>query len=300
MNNHSEQNEKKGLLSGIGAYLIWGVLPLYWKALGSVSPLSVLSYRIIWSFVFMLVVLCVTRKWKNFKVEALMVIKDKKRRRAIILAALFITVNWFIFIFTVTSGNVVEASLGYYINPLANILIATLFLKERLSRIEKIACVLATIGVVGLAIQTGAIPWAALAMATTFSLYGLIKKQASVSSLTGLTLETSIMAPIAMIYLCFFAPAGFMSYSPSINLLAIGAGVVTAIPLFLFAEAAKNISYILLGFLQYIGPTLMLISAVFLFNETFAGPQLLAFGCIWLGILLFTINNLVLLRKRYR
>lgn len=108
------------------------------------------------------------------------------------------------------------------------------------------------------------------------------------------------MAPIAMIYLCFFAPAGFMSYSPSINLLAIGAGVVTAIPLFLFAEAAKNISYILLGFLQYIGPTLMLISAVFLFNETFAGPQLLAFGCIWLGILLFTINNLVLLRKRYR
>lgn len=300
MNHPSQQNSKKGLIAGALSYIIWGILPFYWKTLNQVSPLSILCYRIVWSFMFMLLVLIIFRQLKPFWTETLTVLKNKKRVLAIILAALLVSANWFIFIFTVGHGKVIDASLGYYINPLINVILATIFLKERIGRSELIACVLATLGVVLLAVQSGQIPWSSLAMAVTFGLYGLIKKVANVSSLTGLTLETLIMMPLALIYLIFFSPEGFMTFGTSTNLLLMGAGVVTAIPLFLFAESAKNISYILLGFLQYIGPTLMLISAVFLFGESFALPQFLAFGFIWMGILIFTASNLLKFRHQRR
>lgn len=293
-----QTNPKWGLVAGLSAYVLWGILPFYWKAVGAVSPLSVLSYRVVWSFVFMIVVLLVTKQWSSFWQDTLALLKDKKRLVAIILAAILITTNWFIFIFSVSSGKVIDASLGYYMNPLVNVLLATLFLKERLGRGELVACLLAALGVVLLTVQSGQMPWSSIAMAVTFSLYGLIKKTASVSSLTGLTLETAIITPLAFIYLVFFSPEGFMSFSLNLNLLLIGAGIVTAIPLFLFAEAAKNISYILVGFLQYIAPTLMLLAAIFKFNETFSLPQMMAFSCIWLGILIFTISNILVLKKR--
>lgn len=289
--------QKWGVIAGFLAYTLWGILPFYWKAVGSVSPLSVLSYRVVWSCVFMLVVLLVGGKWSSFVAETQEVIRNHRRLLAIVAAALLVTTNWFIFIFSVNSGKVIDASLGYYMNPLVNVVLATLFLKERLGRGELIACLLAAIGVVLLAFQSGVVPWSSLAMAVTFSLYGLIKKVAAVSSMTGLTLETAIVTPFALGYLIFASPEGFMTFDVSLNLLLIGAGIVTAIPLFLFAEATKNISYILVGFLQYIAPTLMLIAAVFQFGETFAGPQLIAFGLIWLGILIFTTSNILLLRK---
>ena len=295
-----ESNTKWGIISGVLAYLLWGVLPFYWKAVGEVSPLSVLSYRIVWSFVFMVVVLLVTNKLTFFYQEVMKLIRDKKRLIAIIFAAILITVNWFIFIFSVSSGKVIDASLGYYMNPLVNVLLATLILKERLNRGEMLACALAAFGVVLLAVQSGHVPWSSLAMAITFSLYGLIKKIAQVDSLTGLTIETALMAPFAFIYLVFFSVEGFMTFDLKINMLLVGAGVVTAIPLFLFAEAAKNISYVLVGFLQYIAPTLMLIAAVFQFGETFSVPQLTAFSFIWLGIIIFTGTNIVVKRREIR
>ena len=245
----------------------------------------------------MVVVLVISGKTKAFIAETKALLQDHKRVIAIILAALLVSANWFIFIFSIGSGHVVEASLGYYINPLVNVVLATVFLKERLGRAEFIACLLAATGVLVLAIESGTIPWASLAMALTFSLYGLIKKIAQVSSFTGLTLETLVMTPFAIIYLLFFSKEGFMTFDLPINLLLIGSGIVTAIPLFLFAEAAKNISYILLGFLQYIAPTLMLISAFFLFNESFELPQLLAFGSIWIGIAIFTTSNILALKR---
>ena len=294
----NKTNPKWGLIAGLSAYTLWGILPFYWKAVGAVSPLSVLSYRIVWSFAFMIIVLLLTKQLPIFWQDTLSLFRDKKRLVAIILAAVLITTNWFIFIFSVSSGKVIDASLGYYMNPLVNVLLATIFLKERLGRGELVACLLAAFGVVLLTVQSGHMPWSSIAMAVTFSLYGLIKKNADVSSLTGLTLETAIITPLALVYLIFFSKEGFMSFDLSLNILLIGAGIVTAIPLFLFAEAAKNISYILVGFLQYIAPTLMLIAAIFQFKESFSLPQMMAFACIWLGILIFTISNVLLLKKR--
>lgn len=291
------QNQKKGFIAGLTAYVMWGVLPFYWKSLGEVSALSILCYRIFWSFIFMIAILVISGKFNQFLVETKALVRDRKRGIAIILAAILISVNWFIFIFSVGSGQVIEASLGYYINPLVNVVLATVFLKERLGRAEFVACLLAALGVFALALQNGVIPWSSLAMAVTFSLYGLIKKVAKVSSFTGLTLETLVMMPFAILFLLFFSPEGFMTFSAPINLLVMGAGIVTAIPLFLFAEAAKNISYILLGFLQYIAPTLMLLSAVFLFKETFELPQLVAFSSIWVGILIFATSNIMTLKR---
>ncbi len=297
VNKEKEAGQKWGMAAGFMAYILWGILPFYWKAVGKVAPLSVLSYRVVWSFVFMLVILLIGGKWSQFMAEVKEVVSNHRRLLAIVAASLLVTTNWFIFIFSVSSGKVIDASLGYYMNPLVNVVLATLFLKERLGRGELIACLLAALGVVLLAIQSGVVPWSSIAMAVTFSLYGLIKKVAAVSSMTGLTLETAIIAPFAFIYLVFLSSEGFMSFDLKLNLLLVGAGIVTAIPLFLFAEATKNISYILVGFLQYIAPTLMLIAAVFQFNETFAVPQLLAFGLIWVGILIFTASNILLLRK---
>ncbi len=293
-----KSNPKWGLIAGLLAYILWGVLPFYWKAVGVVSALSILSYRVFWSFIFMILVLVVTKKRSSFREEVQGVIKDKKRLIAIIFAAILITTNWFIFIFSVSSGKIVDASLGYYMNPLVNVVLATVILKERLGRGELIACLLAATGVILLTVQSGHIPWSSVAMAVTFSLYGLIKKVASVSSLTGLTIETAIVAPFALIYLVFYSAEGFMTFDLTVNLLLIGAGVVTVIPLFLFAEAAKNISYILVGFLQYIAPTLMLLAAIFQFGETFSAPQIMAFSFIWLGIIVFTVTNILALRNR--
>ncbi|KMT58506.1 RarD protein [Listeria fleischmannii 1991] len=293
-----ERNEKMiGVIAGALAYVLWGILPMYWKLATEVPAMEILAYRIIWSFVFMIFLIAVLRKTNAVLVEVKTIFKRPKTASLITLAAILITVNWFIFIFTVNSGHVTEASLGYYINPLVNVLIATVFLKERLSRGEMIAVLLAFIGVSILTYHQGTVPYAALAMAVTFSLYGLIKKFVPVSTWTGLTLETLIITPFALIYLLFFSKNFFMSYSLHVDFIMIGAGIVTAIPLLLFATAAKKISYTMVGFLQYIGPTLMLILGVLLYKESFDKVQLTAFICIWAAILVFTISHIYLNAK---
>lgn len=294
------KEQRKGVLLGFIAYIFWGVIPIYWKLMPMVDPLDILCYRIVWSFLFMLIYIFVTKKWTLFLAEVKSVLKDKKKLFAIICAAILISLNWFTFIYTVSQGHVTQASLGYYMNPLVNVLLATLILKERLSRSGLIACGLALTGVVLLTIQTGQLPLAPLIMAVTFSFYGLIKKGVSVSSYTGLTIETFVILPIALMYLIFFSKQGFMNYEGSTNLLLVGAGVVTAIPLLLFAEAAKKISYIILGFIQYVGPTLMLLSALFIYHEPYSLEQFMAFGFIWLGIAVFTYGNIYTYRKEKR
>ncbi|WP_086444895.1 EamA family transporter RarD [Candidatus Enterococcus lemimoniae] len=292
--------QKKGVLLGFIAYVFWGIIPIYWKLLPTVDSLDILCYRIVWSFLFMIVYIMVTKRWALFLAEVKTVLKDKKKLFAIICAAILISINWFTFIYTVSQGHVTQASLGYYMNPLVNVLLAMLILKEKLSRSGMIACALALAGVVLLTIQTGEIPLAPLVMAVTFSFYGLIKKGVTVSSYTGLTIETFVILPVALIYLVFFSRQGFMNYEASTNLLLMGAGVVTAIPLLLFAQAAKRISYIILGFIQYVGPTLMLISALFLYHEPYSADQFIAFGFIWAGIAVFTYGNIYTYRKEKR
>jgi chloramphenicol-sensitive protein RarD len=283
--------KNKGIVFGIGAYVFWGFITLYWKLLTDVSPLATMCYRIIWSFIFMIAFLALSGNWSQFVKELKRLWENKKYLFLMILAALLISINWFTFIFTVSEGHVMEASLGYYINPLVNVFLATLVLKEQLSRSGKIACSLVVIGVVLLAIQTGKVPYSSLIMAFSFSIYGLIKKRIPISSMTGLTVETFVMLPFSLVYILFISPIGFMHYSVQTNLLLMGAGVVTAIPLLLFAEAAKSTSYITLGFIQYINPTIMLLFAVFLFHETYSLAQFTAFGFIWLGIIVFTYGT---------
>lgn len=294
------EEQRKGIILGFTAYIFWGIIPLYWKLLPTVDPLDILCYRIVWSFLFMLIYILVTGKWSAFFSELKNVWQDKKKLIAIICASFLISINWFTFIYTVSQGHVTEASLGYYMNPLVNVLLATLVLKEKLSRFGMIACGLALTGVLLLTFQTGVIPVASLIMAFSFSIYGLIKKGVAVSSYTGLTIETLVILPIALIYLFGFSKQGFMAYDRSINLLLMGAGIVTAIPLLLFSEAAKRISYIILGFIQYVNPTLMLLFAVFLFHEPYTTDQFIAFGFIWLAIAVFTYGNVYTYRKEKR
>lgn len=294
---HAEKEKTLGILAAIGAYIIWGVLPLYWKMAGDVPASEILAYRIIWSFVFMVAIIAILGKTKEVWTEIISIFKRPKLIIAISVASVLITANWFIFIFTVNDGHVISASLGYYINPLVNVLLATVFLKEKLSRGEMLAVLSAAIGVLILAIHQGVFPWAAISMAVTFGLYGLIKKLVPISAWGGLTIETLIMTPFAMIFLLFFAQDAFMQFGLDTNLVLFGAGVVTAIPLLLFATSARRISYVMLGFIQYVGPTLMLILGVFVFHEAFDSTQLIAFLFIWAALLIFTVSNIIITQK---
>ncbi|MFC4770381.1 EamA family transporter RarD [Enterococcus hermanniensis] len=287
-----------GLFYGLSAYIIWGILPLYWKLVGNVGSIDILFYRIIWSLIFMLVCLTLSKKMATFISEVKILLKNKKQILAIIIAAIFISLNWGIYIYTVSIGEVQQASLGYYINPLLNVLAGTLYLKEPLSKQATLASLLALAGVVLLTIQTGAFPFNSIFLAASFCIYGLAKKQLTLSAATSITLETLIIAPIALIYLFFISDTRFMNYSLPTNLLLIGAGIVTAIPLLLFANAVKKLSYITVGFLQYINPTIMLLMAIFIFHEPYALPQFIAFSFIWLGILVFIIGNVIEAQKK--
>ncbi|MBC1474205.1 EamA family transporter RarD [Listeria grandensis] len=294
---YTEKEKTWGILAAIAAYIIWGVLPLYWKMAGGVPASEILAYRIIWSFVFMVLIIAMMGKSKVVWAEIISIIKRPKLILAISVASVLITANWFIFIFTVNDGHVISASLGYYINPLVNVLLATVFLKEKLSRGEVLAVLSAAVGVLILAIHQGVFPWAAISMAVTFGLYGLIKKLVPVSAWGGLTIETMIMTPFALLFLIFFAQDAFMRFGLDTNLVLFGAGVVTAIPLLLFATSARRISYVMLGFIQYVGPTLMLILGVFVFHEAFDGIQLIAFLFIWAALLIFTVSHLIIASK---
>lgn len=289
-----------GLLYGFSAYIIWGILPLYWKLLGEVGSVDVLFYRIFWSLIFMTLYLIALKKIPLFIQEVKELLKSRRHTIAIISAAFLISINWGVFIYTVSIGQVQQASLGYYINPLLNVLAGAFYLKEPLSRQAKLASLAALTGVVLLTIQTGVFPINSLLLATSFCLYGLTKKQLNLSAATSITLETLIIAPIGLIYLFFLSDVGFMNYSLTTNLLLMGAGIVTAIPLLLFATAVKKISYITIGFLQYVNPTIMLIMAIFLFNEPYQLPQFIAFAFIWLGIIIFVVGNLIDTRHKKR
>ena len=295
-----EKMKNKGVYFGLSAYVLWGLVTLYWKIIVGVSPLATMCYRIVWSFVFMVLFIVLSGKKTQFLQEARLLWKNKAFAGLIVLASVLISINWFTFIFAVSAGHVMQASLGYYINPLVNVLLATVFLKERLSRTGMLACLLASIGVILLSIQTGTIPYASLIMAFSFSTYGLIKKRIPISSVTGLTIETMVIFPFALVYILGFSTVGFMNYPLQTNLLLVGAGIVTAIPLLLFAEAAKNVSYITLGFIQYVNPTIMLLLAIFLFHETYSLAQFSAFAFIWLGIAVFTYGTLGTAMKERR
>jgi chloramphenicol-sensitive protein RarD len=286
-----KKDAKIGVVITFIAYTIWGFMPLYWNLLADITAMEIMCYRIVWSLVFLLGVFVVKGDWRRmFFSEAKDIVRNRKQILYVIAAALLITFNWFIFIWTVNSGHALDASLGYFINPLLNFVFAILFLGEKPGRSGAGACIIALVGVIIITVQTGQLPWPSLVLASTFSLYGLVKKKVELKAYTSLTLETLIMTPFALIYLIAFSPNGFMANGLALNLLSIGCGIGTALPLLMFAEATKRISYIAIGFIQYISPTITFLIAIFMLNESFSAMRLIGFIVIWISIIVFTVG----------
>lgn len=289
----TESNEQLlGGLAAAGSYVLWGFMPIYWKLIHGATPEEILSHRIIWSFVFMILILLVTQNMKSMFLEFRGLIRAPKRLFLIIGASIFITINWYTFIWAVNHGHIIQSSLGYYINPLISVLLGIVFLKERLSLWQIVSFVLALIGVLFLTLQVGTFPWISLTLALSFGIYGLLKKTVKLSAMSGLTIETLIITPFALIFLLGIDPTASQSFTTThigLALLLMGAGIVTAIPLLLFAAGANRISLAMIGFFQYIAPTLMLILGTLLYHEPFDSEHLFSFILIWVALLVFTL-----------
>lgn len=289
------ENYKQGIFFGLAAYVLWGFLPVYWKALELVSPFEILSSRFMWSCVFVFLLIIFQKKWPLFAKEVKLVFSNVKTGAAMVAAGITISFNWGTFIWAVNNGHIVETSMGYYINPLVSILFAVVFLRERLDKMQLAAITCAFIGVASMVYSFGKIPWVSLTLAFTFALYGLLKKILPVSALTSIMLETLLITPLALVYEYSLWQQGVSFYASGnlqVILMLTGAGVVTAIPLLLFTAGARLLPLKIIGFLQYISPTLTLLIGVFVYNEAFTASHLLAFGWIWAALLLFIVSQL--------
>lgn len=289
------ENYKQGIFFGLAAYVLWGILPVYWKALELVSPFEILSSRFMWSCVFVFLLIIFQKKWPLFSKEVKQVFSNVKTGAAMVTAGITISFNWGTFIWSVNNGHIVETSMGYYINPLVSILFAVVFLRERLDKMQLAAITCAFIGVASMVYSFGKIPWVSLTLAFTFALYGLLKKILPVSALTSIMLETLLITPLALVYEYSLWQQGVSFYASGnlqVIMMLTGAGVVTAIPLLLFTAGARLLPLKIIGFLQYISPTLTLLIGVFIYNEAFTASHLLAFGWIWAALLLFIVSQL--------
>lgn len=289
------ENYKQGIFFGLAAYVLWGILPVYWKALELVSPFEILSSRFMWSCVFVFLLIIFQKKWLLFTKEVKQVFSNIKTGAAMAAAGITISFNWGTFIWAVNNGHIVETSMGYYINPLVSILFAVVFLRERLDKMQLAAITCAFIGVASMVYSFGKIPWVSLTLAFTFALYGLLKKILPVSALTSIMLETLLITPLALVYEYSLWQQGVSFYASGnlqVIMMLTGAGIVTAIPLLLFTAGARLLPLKIIGFLQYISPTLTLLIGVFVYNEAFTASHLLAFGWIWAALLLFIVSQL--------
>ncbi len=288
---------RTGLLYGLGAYLLWGFLPLYFKLLTQVNSSEIVGHRILWSLVFLAVLATLWRRWPAIRTAA----TTSRVLMTLMLTALLIAVNWLIYIWAVINGHVLAGSLGYYLNPLVNVLLGVFILKERLSRAQIGAVVLAAAGVAVLATGAGRDLWISLALAFSFGLYGFLRKIAPVDSLEGLSVETALLAPLALgwiLWLSVEGQSGFGRFGWDTDLFLILGGAVTAIPLLLFTAAAKRLPYSTLGFLQYIAPSIQFLLAVFVFGERLTTAHLVCFGAIWAALAIFTFEGVRRSRSR--
>jgi len=285
----NEPIHKDGVIITVLAYIIWGFLPLYWKLVDDVSPSIILAERIIWSFAGMMILLIVTRRWSTFKQEFKHIFSHKQSFLHITLASFAISLNWLTYIWAVNNEFVVQASLGYYINPLINIVVGIIILKEVVSRIQIFSFIIAAVGVLYLTISFGEFPWVSFVLAISFAIYGLLKRSVKASAAVGLTIETMIVTPIALIFLIAMPNSESLIHGnfTSVTALLVGTGIATALPLLLFAYGTKRIPFIMLGFLQYIAPTIMLFIGIYIFKETFSTAHFIAFCFIWVALVIY-------------
>lgn len=286
---------RTGLIQGIGAYTLWGALPLYLHLLTSVPPLQVIAHRVLWSLVLLAVIVLATRRLRPLLAAA--------RGRVLLMlagSATLIAINWFVYIWAVDNAHLVEASLGYFINPLVNVALGTLLLHERLGRVQAIAIGLAACGVLVFALNGGGATWISLVLALTFAFYGLLRKVCAIDALGGLTVETALIAPVALTILFWAGQQGTAAFGSDtgMDLLLILAGPVTAAPLLLFAAAARTLRYATIGLLQFIAPTLQFLEAVLLYGEPVRPAQLATFTLIWTGCALYAWSSIVAADQR--
>lgn len=286
-----------GFMAALGSFILWGLLPIYWKTVQSVPPLEILCHRIVWSLVFIGIILTVKHRWP----ETFAPLRSKRNIAILVMSSLCIGGNWLLYIWSVNTNHVLETSLGYYINPLVNVLFGFIFFRERLSPMQCIAIGLAALGVANSIISYGELPWISLVLAVTFALYGLLRKIAAVESLPGLFLETMVLAPAALYYLIHLQASGaspFLAGNLTVNIMLVGAGVVTATPLIGFAFGARRLQLTTLGILQYAAPSIAFVLGVFVYNEPFGPSHLLTFALIWLGLAVYTGDSIRTIRKQ--
>src|SRR5690606_16168336 len=290
-------NPQRGYVLGLTAYIIWGLFPLYFKALQSVPAMEIIVHRVLWSALFGGLLLLVWKHpgwWRE--------LRDNPKRLAVLAGCgLLIATNWLVYVWAVNNERMIEASLGYYINPLVNVLLGMLILGERLRRMQWIAVGLAAVGVAQQVWQVGSLPWVSLVLALTFGFYGLIRKQAPVKALPGLVVETWMLVPIAIAWLLFNSTAASAQpefWTTSEAWWLVAAGPVTLVPLVCFNAAARHLPYTTLGFLQYLAPTLVLLQAVLLFGEHLSSSTLVAFMFIWAGLAVYSVDAWLSLRRR--
>jgi len=299
MHEIDPKQKNYGFLAALGSFFLWGLLPIYWKSLLSVNPFEILCHRIVWSLLFVSIILTITKGWKDTFTPL------KSRRDMIVLtgSSLMIGCNWLLYIWAVNTGHVLDTSLGYYINPLVNVLLGFIFFRERLNALQLLAIGLAATGVLVSIISHGTLPWISLVLAITFGFYGLLRKIASVESLPGLFLETMVLTPLALGYIIKLKLDGtsaLFTQGISVDLLLIGAGAVTATPLLGFAFGARRLQLTTVGLLQYLAPTIAFMLGVFVYREPFAVSNLVTFALIWSGLGVYTYESIRSIRRHNR
>jgi chloramphenicol-sensitive protein RarD len=287
----------KGIYAAVGAYILWGLLPIYWKFLGHVPVFQVLSHRIVWSFIFLGLAIVILGQWHSFRKA----IQSPRVLFIYILTALLVGLNWFIYVWAVHQGFIIETSLGYFINPLISVLMGIIFLKERLRLSQWLPIIVAASGVIYLAIAFGSLPWISLSLAITWATYALLKKLAPLGSLYGLTLETAVLLLPAIIYLiwCENQNRGvFLHYNAASDLLLAATGIATSTPLLLFALAVQRIPLSLTGILQYIAPTIQFLIGLFIYHEPFNNQRLIGFILIWIALVIFALEGFIFMKQK--
>jgi chloramphenicol-sensitive protein RarD len=285
------RTRRAGLLLGLGAYLVWGVLPLYFKLVDHVSAIEIVCHRIVWSLLFLALLSTLWRRWPGIAAA----LTTPRVLMTLVLTSLLIGANWLIWIYAVVSGRVLEGSLGYYLNPLVNVLFGVFLLKEKLTRFQVVAVALAAAGVAVLAAGAGGAIWISLSLAFSFATYGFLRKVAPVDSIEGLTIETAILTPLALAFVLVVQVRGtgaFLAGDLQTDLLLTVAGAITAVPLLLFTAAARRLPYSTLGFLQYIAPSLQFLLAVLAFGEPFTLAHAVCFGAIWTALVIFAFEGI--------
>ncbi|GFO54861.1 chloramphenicol resistance permease RarD [Geomonas sp. Red276] len=285
-----------GVICGLAAYLVWGFFPIFFKLVSQVPPLEVVAHRVVWSLVFLTVLVTVNGRWGDIRSA----FATRKTLATLCATTVLIATNWLVFIYAIGKGEVLQSSLGYFMTPLVNIVLGFVFLHERMKRGQAIGVMLAVVGLTLSALRLGTIPWIALALAATFGLYGLLRKTVPVDSLVGLSVETFLAGPVAASYLVYLGVTGqgaFLAGSMKDSTVLFLSGVVTAVPLLIFTAAAKRLRLMTIGFLQYITPSIHFLLAVCLYGEEFNATHLVTFLCVWSGLAVYSWSAIALARK---